>query len=314
MEIAKQGTGVMIGYFLPDSIKESSGSSEPDPHITMGYIGKTDTVSNESLAALKVVLARLATKHHPLSGRLDGIARFAATPSSDNQDVLVRLANIPMLEELRQCIVECADMVGAPVKRNHGYVPHMTLQYVDPNSEHDMKPDPMDVTIDRITLAVNGEHFDYPLTGKTMDAVEKYEEIAPSANQITKRWAVPVTKVDIEKRQVFGWASVAEIDGETVVDSHGDMIDAADLEKAAYSFVLNSRAGGEMHGTKQVGRLIECMMFTKEKQKALGIDLKKVGLWVGFQIDDADTWQKFKDGTYKDFSIGGRAIREDVKT
>jgi len=132
--------------------------------------------------------------------------------------------------------------------------------------------------------------------------------------QIEKHWAVPVTKVDIEKRQVFGWASVAEIDGETVVDSHGDMIDAADLEKAAYSFVLNSRAGGEMHGTKQVGRLIECMMFTAEKQKALGIDLKKVGLWVGFQIDDADTWQKFKDGTYKDFSIGGRAIREDVET
>lgn len=313
MEFAKQGKGVMIGYFLPDSMKEASGSSEKDPHITMGYLGKSDTISKESLAALKVVLSTLATRHAPLPGRLDGIARFSATPSSDNQDVLVRLANVPMLEELRQAVVDCAAMVGAPVKRNHGYVPHMTLQYVDPGSDHEIKPDPMDVTIDRITLAVNGKHFDYPLTG-TPVPVEKYEAIVPEENQITKRWAGTIAKIDTEKRQVFGWAYVTEIDGEVVVDSHGDTIDPVDLEKAAYSFVLNSRMGGEMHGTRQVGRLIECMMFTKEKQKALGIDLKKVGLWVGFQIDDAETWEKFKDGTYKDFSIGGRAVREDVET
>ena len=65
-------------------------------------------------------------------------------------------------------------------------------------------------------------------------------------------------------------------------------------------------------GLLGVGRLIESMVFTKEKQEALGINLGKVGWFVGFQIDDVDVWKKIETGEYVDFSIGGTGQREQI--
>lgn len=115
-----------------------------------------------------------------------------------------------------------------------------------------------------------------------------------------------------DKRLVFGWASIIEKDGEPVVDFQGDMISEDELEKAFYDFVMNSRDAGEMHIKKGVGTLIECMVFTKEKQETLGIDLGCVGAWVGFKVDE-DVFAKIKDGQYKMFSIGGKGVREIVE-
>ena len=38
-----------------------------------------------------------------------------------------------------------------------------------------------------------------------------------------------------------------------------------------------------------------------------------VGWWIGFQVTDADVWEKVKDGTYSMFSIEGKAERVEVK-
>lgn len=37
-----------------------------------------------------------------------------------------------------------------------------------------------------------------------------------------------------------------------------------------------------------------------------------VGWWIGFQVTDADVWEKVKDGTYSMFSIEGKAERVEV--
>src|SRR5574340_804681 len=106
-----------------------------------------------------------------------------------------------------------------------------------------------------------------------------------------------IAKTEIDKQQIFGWASVISENGSPVEDTQGDIISESDLEKSAYSFALNSRNAGEMHQrTRGVGRMIESMVFTPEKQKALGISLGKVGWWVGFKIDDPDVWEKIKSG------------------
>ena len=115
-----------------------------------------------------------------------------------------------------------------------------------------------------------------------------------------------------DQRLVFGWASIVEEKGVEVVDSQGDLISEEELEKAFYDFVLNSRNAGEMHIRKDAGKLVECIVFTKEKQKALGIDLGMVGAWVGFKVDE-ESFEKVKDGTYKMFSIGGKGVRTDVE-
>ena len=117
-----------------------------------------------------------------------------------------------------------------------------------------------------------------------------------------------IEKTNDDQNMVFGWFSVIEKDGKSVVDSQGDTITEAELENAMYDFVLNARDAGEMHMRKDAGKLVECMVFTKEKQELMGIDLGFIGAWGGFKLDD-ETFSKVKSGQYKMFSIGGTGTR-----
>jgi hypothetical protein len=120
---------------------------------------------------------------------------------------------------------------------------------------------------------------------------------------------VDFVKVNEDRRLVFGWFSEIEKDDEVVVDLEDQYITEADLESAAYNFVLEARVGGRQHARKskavQIGRLVESMMFTKEKQELLGIDLGRVGWWGGFYIDDDGTWDDVLSKKFVSFSIGG---------
>jgi hypothetical protein len=54
------------------------------------------------------------------------------------------------------------------------------------------------------------------------------------------------------------------------------------------------------------------MVFTKDKQAALGIDLGLVGWWVGFKVNDEGTRAAIKRGDLPEFSIGGSGRREPM--
>lgn len=122
-----------------------------------------------------------------------------------------------------------------------------------------------------------------------------------------------VKKVDEDEQLVFGWFSVVEKEGKPVVDREGDVIPSDVLEKAAYEFVLTARIAGEVHMRKGVGDLVESVMFTKDKQEALGIDLGMVGWWGGFKVTDPDVWDAVRKGDYEMFSIGGTGTRVPVE-
>ena len=124
-----------------------------------------------------------------------------------------------------------------------------------------------------------------------------------------------IAKMDDDKREVFGWALVANrIDGTQIVDHQLDVVDPEELEHAAYEYVLNFRDTGEMHdgGMRKKGRMIESVVLTKEKQKAMGIPDGVVpeGWWIGFRIDDDTAWDGVKTGRYRMFSIEGIGVRE----
>lgn len=127
-----------------------------------------------------------------------------------------------------------------------------------------------------------------------------------------------ILKSDSDKRLVFGWASIAiTVDGEQLEDRQQDMIDPEDLEEAVYDYVLNFRDTGEEHipTMRKKGKLVESCVFTVEKQKAMGIPegVLPVGWWIGFKIEDDDAWERIKNGTYRMFSIEGKANREPVE-
>lgn len=145
-------------------------------------------------------------------------------------------------------------------------------------------------------------------------AVSNDDEGQDDVGKNNAGWSIPfkVSKSDGDQGLIFGWASVVEKDGALIIDKQGDAILPEDLEKAAYDFVLNARNHGEMHSLIGTGKCVESMMFTKEKQAALGIDLKKVGWWVGFQVTDPQTKAAIKRGELPEFSIGGSGRRVEM--
>lgn len=142
-------------------------------------------------------------------------------------------------------------------------------------------------------------------------------QLAPKEDT-KKNTEFEIFKTDEDQRLVFGWASVAvTVDGEELEDRQNDMIEPEELEEAAYEYVLNFRDTGEEHlpGYRKKGKLVESCVFTQEKQRAMGIPegILPVAWWIGFKIEDDDAWQRVKNGTYKMFSIEGKAQREEVR-
>jgi hypothetical protein len=117
-----------------------------------------------------------------------------------------------------------------------------------------------------------------------------------------------IAKVDDGRRLVFGWGNVTTVGGRLVKDLQDDVIPTDELEDAAYRFVLNVREAGDVHMRRTgIGKLVESVFFSAEKQRAIGIDLGFEAWWLGFRIDDDTVWAKVRSGTYKSFSIGGSA-------
>lgn len=169
-----------------------------------------------------------------------------------------------------------------------------------------------------VVVQVNGRKYiadgHHRLTAQWLDgettARVKIKDLEPVSNFLKagdKRWTLPVDirKTVPDQQMLFGWASIATIDGHMVIDKQGHAIPPEELENAAYQYVLNSRLQGDMHETIGTGRMIESMVFTKEKQEILKIDLGCEGWWTGFKVEHADTWAAHKRGERAEFSIGG---------
>jgi hypothetical protein len=143
-----------------------------------------------------------------------------------------------------------------------------------------------------------------------------------------------ISKFQDDENLVFGFANVsvskntAKGDGgQEFFDLQKDAIPPAELEKAAYNFVLNFREADEMHKGDAVGHLVESMVFTPEKLEKLATDpttgavdqevlsvLQKAlppRWWVGFKLSPT-SYQAVKSGKYTMFSIAGQADRDSA--
>jgi hypothetical protein len=122
----------------------------------------------------------------------------------------------------------------------------------------------------------------------------------------------PVTKI------AYGWSYVSKKGSGVVVDHSGQEWDIAEVEKTAHEFVCDCRVGGESHVTKGGAELVESIVFSRELQDALGIDIKKDGASVegwftGFRITDPALLAKVESGELSMLSIGGTGIIEEVQ-
>lgn len=135
--------------------------------------------------------------------------------------------------------------------------------------------------------------------------------------------AAPLAKVQIEvakdeaagdMRYIGGWASVIEVDGKPLVDRQEDVIEQDELLKAAHDFMRSYRRGKVQHkGEPDQVEYVESLVFTPDVQKALGVDLGKVGWWIGGFVKSDDAWADVKGGKLRTLSIGGKAVREKIE-
>lgn len=112
---------------------------------------------------------------------------------------------------------------------------------------------------------------------------------------------VPITKVDDERREVWGYATTED------VDSHDEVVDYGASKKAFKSWVGNIR---EMHDeTRAIGKAIRVQFDEARKGVFIGAKISR-------SADGENAWQKVKEGILQGFSIGGvveKLQKETVK-
>ena len=314
--VLKAGNGVMLAFMLQPDIAHAlalpGGEEQDQLHLTLAYFGSLSGIPAEKIAAIEQAVQQFAQNHGSLSGTLGGPMRFAATPSSDAKDVVVATFECPQIQDFRRDLVSAVSAAGADPKTNFGYVPHVTLAYIDPKAGLPIQRiDPIPVEFGAISLCIGGARKTYMLEGQPQEQFEIQGNIV---------------KMDAERHLVFGWFSIIAVGGRPVLDTQQDVIPIPTLEDAAYNFVLTSRVAGKMHdrdadgGVVGVGRLVESVIFTEEKVRAMiqsledqgihaTIDLGCVGWWGGFHIEDETAWKDITTGELRAFSVAGRGKR-----
>lgn len=102
----------------------------------------------------------------------------------------------------------------------------------------------------------------------------------------------PISKVDDEQRMVYGYAST------DTKDSQGDIVKLDAIEAALPDYMKFGNIR-EMHTMSAVG-----------VAKSAEVDDK--GLYIGAKVVDDTAWMKVKEGVYKGFSIGGKALKKSA--
>lgn len=111
------------------------GGEPPESlHLTLAYVpaealgeATVETVTDAMLALAK-------TRDGPLEGRIGGIGRFTASDTSDGEDVLFAIADVPELAAFREQVIAALTKIDIEPSEAHGFVPHLTLAFLFPES------------------------------------------------------------------------------------------------------------------------------------------------------------------------------------
>ena len=170
-------------------------------------------------------------------------------------------------------------------------------------------------TVNRNTTHINDDGSGYERTSITNSESVYLDDDEAVFIEQPININVEIFKSNEFEKLVSGWASVTKnADGSLPLDWHDDIITAEVLEKAAINFMLEYRESGEMHKGEPIGTVVESIVFTKQKMKAIGIPEGTIpeGWFITVKIHDDEVFKKVVNGEYKMFSIQGRARRLKV--
>jgi 2'-5' RNA ligase len=149
-----------------------TGGLEPEKmHVTMAYLGLAADVDKAAVdKALRSLPARQA-----FTARISGHARF----TGGEEDVLVALVDSPEIEQLRIDLLRALDKQGIEIPKDHGFTPHMTIAYMDPQALAPVvRLEPADVTFDAVTLKHAKTKKSYTFGDTIPESIRSYARTA----------------------------------------------------------------------------------------------------------------------------------------
>lgn len=203
------GDGVMVSLSLPREVAEAlhvGGEDVEDMHVTLAYLGRLGRdVSSAQISELRSLVALFASQVAPMSGRIGGHGRFAASETSDGMDVFYASVDVPGLPRMRESLVRAIAPVAASSDK-HGFTPHVTLAYVHPMEQSPSLSVPdLPVVFDRLSLTVGGVREDFVFGEQSIAKAEAAEAgpdtswfdfVATVADQVEQAGSAAVSTAD----------------------------------------------------------------------------------------------------------------------
>lgn len=161
----------MVGLWLDAETAAALAIDGGEPaaalHLTLCLL-ETDAanLTDVQVARLLTTVDDLAAFTPPLEGSIAGMGRFYASDSSDGQDVVFAIPDLPKLSDVRQRLCDNLGYAGLACKQTHGHVPHVTLAYVAPGAASPVDAVPtLPLRFAALTVVVGDRMTSIPLRG-----------------------------------------------------------------------------------------------------------------------------------------------------
>ena len=137
-------------------------------------------------------------------------------------------------------------------------------------------------------------------------------DLLPGAHPRSTRKAldVRVNKVDDRLGIVFGYAIVCQEGGHDYYDTQGDFIPEDSMLRACANFMAGPRTAKAQHAGGRIGQVVFGYPLTRDIADALGVTVQRTGFVVGMKPDCREMLDRFANGEFTGFSIGGRRIAD----
>lgn len=186
-------TGMMIAFMLDAETSGQLALPDGEPasnlHVTLAFLGdggdttlpRNPAQDSDDLTDLQHILKSVAAQEQPLQGSISGLGRFAASADSGETDPVIALVDMPRLAELRVRIASMLQMNGYFVATNHGYTPHVTLAYIEPDAPLPVETVPMlPLQFKEVCLAIGDTRYFFPMGGdSTVEGAQQNPEAVP---------------------------------------------------------------------------------------------------------------------------------------
>ncbi len=328
--------GAMAALYLPAEVGEKlavdGGEKPADMHVTLAYAKEPNP---EHIGAMRLACKSAAkAAGAPLGMRLGGVGRFSASETSDGKDVHHVTVDSHALGEFRGGLVKAMWESGVPLATDHGWTPHITVKYLDPDADPPAgRFNPQDISIGALSLVHSGgTREDFPFARDSQIAVaakavravlaaHRRATMAPITKAIAAKILNPQPPKDpailtpglpfpdeTHPHLLIGLAMRPNI-----VDGDGDTYDAETVQRAAHWYMVNGRLTGTNHSWIPDPELllVESAILRWPLDPAAKIDLIPDDWFIGVAVTQR-RFEEYLAGLWHGFSFGGAINREEL--